>query len=140
MLRFNRRNLLRLGVVGGVALGSTGAAAWFGQEWIKRLHPTELAGYLESNFDYLTFSFGREKFHEFAEAYSQYYEEIRRESWHVFRGGDAEEQRKTMDEFAMRFLMSTDFFLNGADESRPINYVMFYHPYRSPCWNPLAMA
>ena len=36
-----------------------------------------------------------------------------------------------------RFLMSTDFFQNGADESRPLRYVAYYDPYVSPCYNPL---
>lgn len=37
-----------------------------------------------------------------------------------------------------RFLMSTDFFQNGADESRRVAYVGFYHPYVTFCHNPLA--
>jgi hypothetical protein len=37
----------------------------------------------------------------------------------------------------VRFLMSTDFFQNGADESRRLHYVMYYDPYVSPCYNPL---
>lgn len=41
-------------------------------------------------------------------------------------------------ELGERFLMSTDFFQNGADESRTISYVTFYHPYESFCYNPLA--
>ncbi|MEO0477467.1 MAG: hypothetical protein AAF085_16105, partial [Planctomycetota bacterium] len=124
--------------VGGVVAGAGATTAWFGQDVIKRLQPSEMAGYLKANFDYLNFSFGEDKLLEFAEEYREHYEEISRESWHVFRGGDVQEHQDTMDALAMRFLMSTDFFLNGADESRPINYVMFYHPYRSPCWNPLA--
>lgn len=35
-----------------------------------------------------------------------------------------------------RFLASTDFFQNGADESRPLRYVAFYDPYVSACYNP----
>ncbi|GEM_PF-686776 len=37
------------------------------------------------------------------------------------------------------FLLSTDFFRNGADENRPVRFVMYYNPYRSPCYNPLAV-
>ena len=36
-----------------------------------------------------------------------------------------------------RYLLSTDFFPGGADESRPLEYVEFYDPYVSPCYNPL---
>lgn len=38
--------------------------------------------------------------------------------------------------FYTKYLMSTDFFLNGADESRVVRYVMLHDPYVSPCWNP----
>lgn len=40
------------------------------------------------------------------------------------------------DNIFLRYLLSTDFFPNGADESRPVRYVMLYDPYVSPCWNP----
>ncbi|MDP6977789.1 MAG: hypothetical protein QF570_04190 [Myxococcota bacterium] len=39
-----------------------------------------------------------------------------------------------------RFLASTDFFQNGADESRALTYVSYYDPYVSPCYNPFAPA
>ena len=35
-----------------------------------------------------------------------------------------------------KFLMSTDFFMNGADVSRPVKYVALHDPYVSPCWSP----
>lgn len=35
-----------------------------------------------------------------------------------------------------RFLASTDFFQNGADETRPLRYVSYYDPYVSTCYNP----
>jgi hypothetical protein len=37
-----------------------------------------------------------------------------------------------------RFLLSSDFFQNGASEQRTVKYVAFYDPYRSVCSNPLA--
>ena len=39
-----------------------------------------------------------------------------------------------------RFLASTDFFQNGADESRPLVYVAFYDPYANSCYNPFGSA
>ena len=33
------------------------------------------------------------------------------------------------------FLLSTDFFQNGADENKPLNYLGFYDPYKRPCAN-----
>ena len=35
------------------------------------------------------------------------------------------------------YLLSTDFFRHGADESRRVLYVGFYDPYITPCNNPL---
>lgn len=40
-------------------------------------------------------------------------------------------------EFYTKYLMSTDFFQHGGDESRPVRFVALYHPYTTPCWNPL---
>ena len=36
----------------------------------------------------------------------------------------------------MNYLSSTDFFINDADESRPVRFVALYDPYVSPCYNP----
>jgi hypothetical protein len=40
-------------------------------------------------------------------------------------------------DISMCYLMSTDFFRHGADESRRIHYVGFFDPYLTPCHNPL---
>jgi hypothetical protein len=37
-----------------------------------------------------------------------------------------------------RFLLSTDFFWQGADEARRVRYVGFYEPYARACLNPFA--
>jgi hypothetical protein len=39
-----------------------------------------------------------------------------------------------------KFLLSSDYYRNGADPKRPVKYVMFYDPYVSPCWDPFARA
>lgn len=139
MLHITRRKLLKSGVVGAGVLGVTGTAAWFGRDRIRLLQSGELTHYLKANFEYLTFNFDDEQITEHVANYLESYQEVPRETWHVLRGGDADQHAQTMDHFAMTFLMSTDFFLHGADESRPVNYVMFFHPYRSPCWNPVSM-
>ncbi len=36
------------------------------------------------------------------------------------------------------FLLSTDFFLNKMDETKPIRYVKLYHPYKRACSNPFS--
>jgi len=42
------------------------------------------------------------------------------------------------DSFAATYLMSSDFFFHGADESRPVRYVNFYDATLHPCSNPFA--
>jgi hypothetical protein len=37
-----------------------------------------------------------------------------------------------------KFLLSTDYFKNGADETRPVRYVAYNSPYRFACGNPFA--
>lgn len=36
------------------------------------------------------------------------------------------------------YLLSTDFFANGMDETRTIKYVAYYNPYLRPCMNPFS--
>lgn len=139
-MQITRRTLLKSGVVGAAVVGAAGTAAYLSYDKIRLLQPSELVSYLKSNFDYLTFNIDDAQFTAFANEYLEYYREVPRETWYVLRGGDEEKHKNVMDDFAMTFLMSTDFFKNGADESKPVNYVMFYHPYRSPCWNPLSMS
>lgn len=40
------------------------------------------------------------------------------------------------DDLVSRFLLSSDFFWNGADEATPVAYIGYYVPGRSPCFNP----
>lgn len=54
------------------------------------------------------------------------------------RGAGAARQATGSEEVYGLFLLSTDFFQEGADVGRPLRYVAYYSPYRSPCYNPLA--
>lgn len=42
------------------------------------------------------------------------------------------------EDFYLRFLLSTDFFAHGGDETRELAYVSLYGPSITPCYNPLA--
>lgn len=42
----------------------------------------------------------------------------------------------TLADALPRYLLSTDFFLNGEDEARPLTYLAFYHPRTTPCFRP----
>lgn len=44
--------------------------------------------------------------------------------------------RRLENNVVTNFLLSTDFFLNGADESRKVTYLAFYNPLIRPCQNP----
>lgn len=37
------------------------------------------------------------------------------------------------DHVMTRFLMSTDFFFNGADSGKPVRYLVLYDPLKHPC-------
>lgn len=43
---------------------------------------------------------------------------------------------RTKDNIVSQFLLSTDFFQNGAATDRPVNYVGFYDPHTQVCRNP----
>lgn len=43
-----------------------------------------------------------------------------------------------LDQLFEVFLMSSDFFPNGADETRTVRYVALYAPGETICYNPLA--
>ena len=45
--------------------------------------------------------------------------------------------RRLEDNVVTKYLLSTDFFVHGADESRRIEYLSFYEPHKAPCRNPL---
>ena len=46
--------------------------------------------------------------------------------------------RRLEDNVVTKFLLSTDFFIHGADESRNLKYLSFYEPQLAPCRNPFA--
>jgi hypothetical protein len=44
--------------------------------------------------------------------------------------------RRLEDNVVSRYLLSTDFFANNANEQRAVSYISFYDPYTRPCGNP----
>jgi hypothetical protein len=51
---------------------------------------------------------------------------------------DTRNRRQRMeDTIAQTYLLSSDFFINGADQSRTVQYLSFYDPLRG-CGNPFA--
>ena len=43
------------------------------------------------------------------------------------------------DDVVVRFLLSSDFFWNGADESRAVRFTRYHDPYAAACANPFAL-
>jgi len=52
-------------------------------------------------------------------------------------GSPALEGEEDVRRFLDTFLMSTDFFREGADESRTVRFTMLYDVYTNPCYDPL---
>lgn len=48
------------------------------------------------------------------------------------------EVRKIEERIINQFLMSSDFFWRGADETQTVTYLGYYDPYKNPCANPFA--
>ncbi len=46
----------------------------------------------------------------------------------------------TLADAVPRYLLSTDFFLNGEDETRRVTFIAFYHPRGTPCFRPFPIA
>lgn len=137
-MKMSRRTVIKLGVVGAGAASLAVGKAWVFQDQIKELTPGEVARYLQSHFHYLRLRISNQDLRQFAIEYRKHYGPLHRVSWQRLRGWPEEMIQRQRDDLATRFLMSTDFFLHGGDERREINYVQFYHPYVSPCWNPLS--
>lgn len=123
-LNWTRRRLLRwLGVVGGGLLASAGCGPETGSDddaSATSQPPTQLLDRaLRQHFSYLSIE------PEVIEAFSR---DLTRHQgpWNP----------KTSPPPFTRFLASTDFFQNGADETRPLHYVTYYDPYVSSCYNP----
>ena len=136
----SRRTVLKAGAIGTGAVAASCGAAWFFRDQISEVQPAEVAQFLRGNFHYLRLNVSDAQMHKFAADYAKHYQRIGRRQLHRFKGRDASYFDRLMDHLAITFLMSTDFFLNGGDESKPVKYVMLYHPYVSPCWNPILMA
>ncbi|MEK8016109.1 MAG: hypothetical protein VSS75_004515 [Candidatus Parabeggiatoa sp.] len=46
--------------------------------------------------------------------------------------------RSFEERIVTKFLFSTNFFREGADETKPVKYLSYYDPYTMPCQNPFA--
>ncbi len=86
----------------------------------RRYHRLPLGRAIEEYFDYLQIEPGS------IEQYLAAYEAHR---------GDLGPPVSDLDG-VHRFLLSTDFFRNGADERKPVRFVVLYSPLVTPCYRP----
>ena len=108
-------------VLAFVALLFVGIVRWL-REMLARGAPDEtLATRLRRHLDYLSFD---------DDVIDAFVRDYRADSSRVAKG-------ERTEAIASRFLLSTDFFQNGANQERSLDYVSYYDPYRSPCYNPL---
>ena len=63
---------------------------------------------------------------------------VHRYTGFLYRRRDADLFRALDDTASSTFLLSSDFFEHGADESRQVRYLRYYDPYAFACGNPFA--
>jgi hypothetical protein len=110
-----RRRSFVLGAVGAAALAAFGWRRLRRRRGAERT-PEEIEADLREYFSYLEFD---------AAVLGAFTRDLARLPHPLHRG-----------ELRRRFLLSTDFFVNGEDESRPLAYRAFCDPYLSPCYKP----
>jgi hypothetical protein len=142
-MRITRRTFLATGLGSGV-LALLGA-----YRWRRRTAPDLIVAILKHRVGYLQID--PQTFVQFAEMY------VARRLHHrqsladlsVLSGGlqywspyswleRGHAFRRLEDSVVSHFLLSTDFFQHGADESRDVSFVAFYEPGNSVCRNPFA--
>jgi len=125
-----RRRFLQTAALAGAATAA-GALRWYGPLRSLSLRAARrFDGFVRSpearlraHFDYLNLD--AEGVREFFADYERYRSTFRRRS-------------PFPPDVYTTYLMSTNFFQEGADESRLVRYVLFSDPYLTPCYNPLA--
>ena len=142
-MRLRRRRFLLLGAGSVVVVaGGYGVARWY------RGDPASvIIAILERRLGYLQVDRG--SFQRFAVDYLETRKEYRRElqlmalfslpyryvtPYPFLKQGHS--LRRLESNVVSRYLLSTDFFEHGADESRTVRYVEFHDPYSVACRNP----
>lgn len=119
----------------GLAAGLAGGTLIFRALRRRTSRPNAIALVIERNLGYLqSRAEDRERFaRDFALVAPMAEARLaERERWSNARVEALEERICTT------FLLSSDFFRNGADESRPVRYLALHEPTRAGCTNPFA--
>ncbi|MGH9630401.1 MAG: hypothetical protein ACRD7E_18980, partial [Bryobacteraceae bacterium] len=110
-----RRNFLI-----GIASSALGGAVLATSHWTLFWRYTErgFAQYLRLRCYSLQLEVSDSEFEKFVRLYKKYY------GWRRARWAPG-----ALEPITAVFLLSTDFFVNGADESKPVRFRQFFHPY-----------
>lgn len=141
-----RGGISRRKVLLGGGMLATGYLAW---RWVRRGPEDVVVAILERQVGHLDVD--RSSFTVFAGDYLESRREYERKLRVLSVGADVlryfspyrwlgmhHPLRRLEDTTVGLYLLSTDFFQNGADEERPIRYLGFYDPYRALCRNGLS--
>jgi hypothetical protein len=142
-MRLRRRGFLVLGAGSAVVI----ATGYGVTRWYRGDPASVIVAILERRVGYLKVD--RASFQHFAIDYLESRKEYKRElalmalfslpyryvtPYPFLKQGNS--LRRLESNVVSRYLLSTDFFEHGADESRPVSYVEFYDPYGTACRNP----
>lgn len=149
MKKFGRRRLLLGGTLGvGAAFALYSGGWWYFK--VREPDPTDIIlAVLRRHLDKLIVK--EEDLIAFAEAIREKHAHSKTLAWmgmvgpvyqrvDVFSLSSASraKMRRFEDEIVSEFLLSTDFFHRGADESRELRYLGVFDPYKWKCMNPFA--
>jgi len=125
-----RRRFLEVAALCGAPVAA-GSLAWSGSfEWFYGRASRRILALLQSPEERLRSHFAYLDLDP--EGVTRYFADCER-----YRGGFSRRMPLPPDVYT-NYLMSTDFFRSGADQSRRVRYVGYYDPAVTPCNNPLA--
>lgn len=132
-----RRTALKLIAGTGAAAAAGGAAAILACAREASL-PDRLVEEIRSSLSYLTLVDSDERIGDFVRQFLQRTGADGlpgrwRDLYRTLGGRPSGE----VEQLVSTFLLSTDFFENGADEKRPVSLVAYFDPYENRCRNPL---
>jgi hypothetical protein len=142
--RISRRRFILSTLLAGISL-------YLGGWWIFKVRQGDtsdiIATLVRKKLDYLQLD--EAGLNKFAEEYGPFIQQVsaQRLSWlgmfsPLYLYTDLLDSTDMMEilgeQAAIIFLISSDFFWYGSDETRVINYLGLYNPYVRPCANPFA--
>lgn len=128
-----RRKFLSLTALGATAIAIP--VIGFGAVSTK----SAIVGIIQKELSYLNLD--KQGIEQYVADYLQYegnvpHIELKLKMYHLLSVGS--EKSSIVSALIEKYLLSTDFFLKNMDESRKINYIGYYNPYKSPCSNPFS--